>query len=490
MQHLLKLATLAGFVIAVALLLATGASAVSLHEVKQLEPSNDSYGLGQSVAISDNTAIVGSPGEDFPSANSGAAYVFERDAGGAGNWDEVTRLEAQQSGSFGSSVAIDGDTAIVSSGTTTYVFERDQGGANEWDHVATLIPSDGRGASFLRPNVGISGDTAVVAGLISDSIAEYTPTVYVFGRNEGGANNWGEVARLIGSNVEPFDAFGQSVAISGDTIVVGAPDRVGGVPPTSNGVAYIFDRNLGGADSWGEVMKITGSDTEPGDVFGGGVAISGDTFLIGAYRISTHPTSCCTGAAYVFQREQGGTHNWEEVKKLTAADGYPGRFGGSVAINGDTALVGASAADAFGINSGLAYTFRRDHGGENNWGQVNRLAASNVADHDAFASSVAVSGSIGIVGAPGAAGGPLHGCCGSAYVFELLSSKAALTGDSDCSGVLDVRDAAIVLQASAGLITRAPCHEDADVNRDGDITTIDAALVLQFAAVLLSTLPP
>ncbi len=101
------------------------------------------------------------------------------------------------------------------------------------------------------------------------------------------------------------------MAVSGDTAVVGAIlEDAGG---TSAGAAYVFERNQGGANNWGQVKKLTASDAEDGDYIGEAVAISGDTAIVGAPRLGL-------GFAYVFRRDQGGTDNWGEVKKLTASD--------------------------------------------------------------------------------------------------------------------------------------------------------------------------
>ena len=478
-----RLVILAGLLVAFALAAPGSTTATSLHEVKEFTGDGSTFNddFGQSVAVSGDTAVVGSPLENAFRDNYGAVYVYQRDRGGAGNWGEVTKLQTvDRVNGLGASVAISGDTAVVVSGIAAYVFDRDEGGVDSWGQVATLKPN-AQFTGFPRRDVAISGDTIAFAGLVSDAIPN-TRAVYIYQRNEGGADNWGEVTKLTGSSAEPFDGFGASMAVSDDTIVVGAPERIGGSsPPTSNGVAYIFERNHGGDDNWGEVKKVTGSDTEPGDVFGGSVAVSGETAVVGAYRISTHPTSCCTGAAYIFHRNQGGTDNWGEAKKITSADG--GRFGASVAVDGEIAVVGAWRAE-------LAYAFQRHVGGEDNWGQVAQFSASNAGFQDFFGSSVAVSGDTGIVGAPGEDGAPIKGCCGSAYVFDLLLPKPRLTGDASCDGIVTAVDAALILQFRAGLIVSVPCPDDADADKDSDIDSIDAALILQFTAGLLNSLPP
>jgi hypothetical protein len=119
----------------------------------------------------------------------------------------------------------------------------------------------------------------------------------VFERNQGGADGWGEVAKLTASDAEDGDDFGTSVSISGDTVVVGAPWEDGA--GSYRGAAYVFERNQGGADGWGEVDKLTASDAEDGDYFGKSVCISRDTLVVGAdYEDGAGSDR---GAAYVFE---------------------------------------------------------------------------------------------------------------------------------------------------------------------------------------------
>ncbi len=149
----------------------------------------------------------------------------------------------------------------------------------------------------------------------------------------------------------------------------------------------------GGAEATvlSEVRKLTASDAQTFDLFGVSVAVAGDTAIVGAYLEDTGGSD--TGAAYVFQRDQGGPGNWGEVTKLTASDAQDGDlFGWSVAVSGDTAVVGAFREDAGGdffSNFGAAYVFERNQDGPNNWGEVKKLTASDAQDVDQFGRSAA-----------------------------------------------------------------------------------------------------
>ena len=407
------------------------AEAALLSEVKKLLASDaqtEDY-FGWSVAISGDTAVVGAYGEDAGGHRAGAAYVFGRDEGGADNWGEVTKLtasDAQAVDLFGFSVAVSGDTAVVGAwhedagggnAGAAYVFERNQGGADNWGEVKKLTASDAQDFDQFGMSVAVSGDTAVVGAGGEDaggSIFANFGAAYVFQRDQGGADNWGEVKKLLASDAQANDWFGWSVAVSGDAAVVGTPfeEDAGG---TNAGAAYVFQRDQDGADNWGEVKKLLASGAQDFDQFGSSVAVSGDSAIVGA--VLEDAGGSAAGAAYVFQRDEGGAGNWGEVKKLTASDAGVGDwFGMSVAVSGDTAVVGAWHEDAGGGNAGAAYVFQRNQGGGRNWGEVKKLTASDAQAGDLFGRSVAVSGDTVLVGADGEDAGGTD--AGAAYVFQ------------------------------------------------------------------------
>jgi PKD repeat protein len=233
------------------------------------------------------------------------------------------------------------------------VFARNQGGDDNWGEVKKLTASDGAAYDNFGVSVAIAGDTLVVGAFLDDDNGYRSGSAYVFARNRGGTNNWGEVKKLIASDGAAGDWFGFSVAMAGDTVVVGAyfDDDNG----DDSGSAYVFARDQGGTDNWGEVKKLIASDGAAGDWFSSyAVAIAGDTIIVGAYGDDEQ-----TGSAYVFARNWGGADNWGEVEKLIASDAAPGdRFGYSIAIAGDAVVVGAIFDDDKGYNSGSAYVYR------------------------------------------------------------------------------------------------------------------------------------
>ena len=403
------------------------AEATFLSEVKILLSSDPDPGIFDAfgaVSLSGDTAVVGG-------YNLDAAYVFQRDLGGPGNWGELTTLVSSDMGAgdrFGVSVAVSGDIAIVgardedsggSSSGAAYVFQRDLGGADNWGQLKKLVASDAGAGDRFGTGLAFDGDTAVVG-------ADGPEAAYVFQRDEGGPDNWGEVKILTASDGEEFDNFGDGVYLSGDYVVVGAwREGAGGF---NAGAAYIFQRDQGGADNWGELKKLVASDPEPHDYFGISVAIGGDIVVIGA-QLAGGLVDISGGAAYIFQRDQGGADNWGELTKLISSDNEDNdRFGQNLAVNGDTLVVGARQENAGGTMAGAAYLFQRDWGGQDNWGQVKKLTASDARRKNYFGGSVAVSGDTALIGA---GGNNPEVTRGSAYVFEPPPPKAP---DADTDG--------------------------------------------------------
>ncbi|HKQ89941.1 MAG TPA: hypothetical protein VJZ77_04600 [Blastocatellia bacterium] len=386
----------------------------TFREIKKLtasDPAESSF-FGQSVAIYEDTAIVGAPFESIgDNFEQGAAYIFQRNLNGTDQWGQVKKLtasDATRDDWFGISVAIYEDTVLVGASFDTiggnrlqgsvYIFERNQGGADNWGEVKKLIALDGQEfAQFGR--VAIYEDTAIV-GAPGDDIGANIPqgSVYIFERNQGGPNNWGQVKKIIASDGGIQPQFGVVVRIYMDTLIVGAPFQTVG-SNLSQGAAYIFERNRGGVDNWGEVKKLTASDGAEGDAFGA-VAIYEDTVIVGAFSHAVG-NNLSQGAAYVFERNQGGADNWGEIKKLIASDGAQGDgFGGAVAIYEDTIIVGAFGNPFFDITAGSAYVFERNQGGADNWGEVKILTASDNVDPDFYGISAAIYEDTVIVGAP------------------------------------------------------------------------------------------
>jgi len=274
------------------------------------------------------------------------------------------------------------------------------------NQVKKLTAGDGAAGDASGISVAVSGDTIVVGADICVLGTHNGGAAYVFTRNWGGAENWGQVKKLIASDGAGGDGFGNSVAVSGDTLVVGTPDAdIGG--QKNAGAAYLFTRNQGGTDNWGQVKKLTASDGAAYDNFGDSVTISSDTIVVGAPWYEN-----TLGAAYLFTRNQGGVDNWGQVKKLTPnVSALYDYFGRSAAVSGDIVVVG------MGPWHMAAHIFSRNQGGADNWGQVKKLTHLDGVGWSCFGRSVVVSGDAVVVGAHGN-----DGDRGAAYVYQEATS--------------------------------------------------------------------
>jgi len=357
--------------------------------------------FGWSVAVSGDTMAVGAYLEDSSATgindfqgdnnaqDSGAVYIFTRDGGGV--WSQQAYIKASNTNAgdqFGRSIALFGSTLAV--------------GAIGEASAAT----------------GIDGDQ-------QSNGARLSGAVYVFSRGPG--NVWSQQAYVKASNTGVSDIFGESVALSNDTLVVGAPfedssaTNVGGSQSDNNatqaGAVYIFVRESAGV--WAQQAYIKSSNVDSFDTFGSQVAISGETLIVSAPGEDSAATGIngiqgdnsepLAGAVYVFIRDGEGV--WSQQFYVKASNAESGDlFGKSIAISGDTLAVGASfeGSASTGIDgnqgnsniaakSGAVYLFTRDLGGA--WSQQAYVKASNTDGGDEFGREIALSGDTLAVGA-------------------------------------------------------------------------------------------
>ena len=460
---------------------------------------NDRF--GECVAISGDTVIIGAPMENSTAdgvngnqannsaTNAGAAYVFVRTGT---TWAQQAYLKASNSNAFdrfGVSVAISGETIVVgarsedsaavgingdqgdnSAGNSgaAYVFVRVGG---NWTQQAYLKASNPDPQDEFGVSVAVFEDTVVVGaedeasrstgvnGNQTNNDVVGSGAVYVFTRT---GTTWSQQAYLKASNTDFGDDFGEAVAIFGDTVVVGSSnedsDSVGidGDPTNDNavnsGAAHIFIRT---GSTWAQQAYLKASNTDSGDGFGEAVAIFGDTVVIGSSDEDSNATgvngdqtsngSPNSGAVYVFTRT--GT-SWSQQAYLKASNtDSSDSLGRSIAISGDTLVVGASGESSAGAgagqgnngarDAGAAYVFVRTAGV---WNQQEYLKANNAGQDDLFGDSIAIDGDTVVVGAPreDSAGvgvnspgqGDAAASAGAAYLFESMGS--GVIGSSIC----------------------------------------------------------
>jgi hypothetical protein len=297
--------------------------------------------FGRSVGISGPTAIVGASGDDDNGALSGSAYLFDTTSGAQSA--KLTASDAAEGDQFGRSVAMSGTIAIVGAhhdddnggnSGSAYLFDTTTGLQS-----AKLTASDGALDDLFGYSVGISGTTAIVGAYKDDDHGNASGSAYLFDTVTGDL-----LFKLRADDAAESDWFGQSVAVSGTTAIVGA--RKDDDNGDSSGSAYLFDTTTGA-----QIAKLTASDAAANDVFGAAVAISGGIAIVGAWGDDDNGSA--SGSAYLFDTTSGA-----QIAKLTASDGAMiDLFGFAVAISGTTAIVGAYGDDDNGTESGSAYIY-------------------------------------------------------------------------------------------------------------------------------------
>jgi hypothetical protein len=318
-------------------------------------------------------ALLGAGSASRPAA---AAITFVEEA-------KVTAADAGIEDRFGVKVAIDGDTLVVGASFNdhagaesgaAYVFVRN--GDGTWVQQAKLTASDAAAGDAFGQAVAISGDTVVVgAADKGEGFLVLSGAAYVFTR---AGSAWTQQAKLTASDPHFGDQFGWAAALDGDTLVVAAIGY--GDPALQAGAAYVFVRS---GETWTEQAKLTASDAEADDALGlGGVDLSGDTIVAGAPREDENGTDA--GAAYVFVRSGG---SWAQQAKLTASDGAAGQRFGTVALDADTALIGAA-----GTHPGTAYVFTRSGAA---WSQQARLTLAG--ESSSFGAALDLSGGTAVI---------------------------------------------------------------------------------------------
>ena len=403
--------------------------------------AGDEFGI--SVAVDGDTAVdrgvprrpITDDGDTIGRSNAGSAYVFTKELSGVWSWSaKLTASDAAENDEFGISVAVDGDTIVVgahqndSNKGAAYVFTWNSSNS-KWEQKAKLTASDAAANDEFGIFVAVHGETVVVGAHQNDADDQDTNegAAYVFTKTGGAWTSTTTAAKLTASDGEANDEFGVSVAVDEDTVAVGAHLHdldVDGASMLDAGAVYVFTKPAAGWTSSTESAKLTATDGAAGDEFGISVAIDGDTVVTGAYRDDSMATDSDdgldSGSVYVFDRDPE-SGKWSQTAKLTASNGDGGdRFGNSVAVDGDTAVVGAYLDDNPGIvltDSGSVYVFTNQSGV---WSEALNLAAPDAATDDHFGRSVAVAGGIVLAGVPQV--DEDRPDAGSAYVMDISNA--------------------------------------------------------------------
>jgi FG-GAP repeat len=404
---------------------ALSAQITQLAELMPSDPAANQY-FGGSVAASGDTLVVGSYAGCGTTA--GEVYVFVRPRSGWSNMTQTAKLTAsngQPGDCFGADVAISGDTILVGADNTTirgvasvgtvYVFVKQAGGWANMTETAQLHAANGGQSSYFGGSIAIQGGTAVV-GAYSGGENQHGAS-FVFVEPSGGWKNMTETAELAASNPTPRADFGESVAIDGNTIVVGA-----GCAPTVKhfhifcgpGIVYVFVEPAGGWVNATETAMLTSSEGQYGAGLGTSVAISGDTIAAGASFASPASGFPKSGEVYVFTEPSEGWTSMTQTAELSWDLWELGRFGQTVAIQDNAILAGAPDDPVHGIFvQGIVSLFLEPADGWIN-ATVGNLALTS-SGATGFGNSIAINGENIAIGAPYSITNLQN--AGTAYVF-------------------------------------------------------------------------
>lgn len=363
--------------------------------------------LGRAAAMSGNTVVLGAHRDDnHRGERAGAAYVFEVDRTGATREQKLVPSHLRAGDHFGWAVDIDGDTIVVGAHTSwpgsvnqagsVDVFQRAPDGV--WTHTATLTAADPLPGGNFGHDVAVSGDTIVV-GADADALGRETPSVVeVFERQSDSA--WARTDVLLGSDTVPFDRFGTAVDVAGTRLVVGARGDDGRA-----GSAYVFDRSGAG---WTQTVKLL-ADSVTDEEWGISVALAGQRVVVGS-----------TAEAVVLAEVTADGTVLGQTPLRPQDPGGSDRFGAAVDVGPDAVLVGAPGWDDVGaFNTGAGYLFVPDDRG--GWSEHARLLADDRAAGDAAGEAVALSGDHAVLGAPLV---DVPSASGAAHLFALRLNRA------------------------------------------------------------------
>ncbi len=358
-------------------------------------PMNDYNNYGQSLACDGDYAVVGEPGyRDY----QGCAFVLYYNGS---EWQTKARLTASDGEAedhFGNSVSISGDEIVIgaygddSNKGSAYVFEK--GSAwSDMTETAKLTSSDGAtGDAFGFYSICISGDIIAV-GAYADGDGDYIGSAYVFEKPGVNWTTMTETGKLTASDAAVDDWFGQVVSVSGELIVVAAHnDDDGGL---SSGSVYIFEKPGGGWGNMTQTGKLTASDAAEYDRFGESVYVYNNVVAVGAIWDDDYGAK--SGSVYVFEEPVTGWKDTTQLAKLTASDGVAGDWlGSSVVITNDMIVSGAYAVDSY---TGAAYVFNKPEGGWEDMTHSDKLAPTDGEANDYFGISVGITGDQILAGA-------------------------------------------------------------------------------------------
>ncbi len=354
--------------------------------------AGDSFGY--SVAIDGNTALVGAFKSDIDGViDAGAAYVYVL---GDNGWQKQAKLVAEPAfaeDTLGGNVALNNNVAMLGvsrrddkgkdSGAVIF-FERE---VNSWKQRHIFTAPDAQAGDAFGQSIALTKNHLIIGAPRNDTLSSDAGAAYIYKREN---DSWRYQTKITASDGVAGDLFGISVAIDGNTILVGADLHDEKAENAGAVYVYILKEN-----KWKQEAKLMASDGGKTDIFGVRVALSKNTALVSARRDDTEELGIDAGSAYIFVRD-GST--WTQQVKLTSPDGQADdRFGRGVGLSGDTAIISAMNHDTNGSNTGALYVYKKGSGG---WRYTSKFVAKSSMSEDKFGWNVGLSNGVAIVATP------------------------------------------------------------------------------------------
>jgi len=367
---------------------------LDLNKIRADDQSNYNY-FAKAVAINEDYILIGASGNTMSGESVGVAYLYKKETNGT--ILQIAKIEAsdvEAKDLFGSSVAMSGDYIVVASpeedtngsnAGSVYIFKRNSDTINDITQIAKIQGNDAHENDHFGNSVAISGDTIVVGAQHNDN----TGSVYIFKINTDSSNDVIQIAKIKSDNPKASDHFGISVAILGDYIVVGA-DTVEGVEK-GEGRAYLFKRLSDNLNDVSQIAEIKANDPSENALFGYSVMMSGDYILVSGGK-----------GVYLYKRHSDTSNDISQIAKINLYDEkHNNPFKGPIAMSGDKIVVGKYKK---------LYVYNRNSDNMNDITQIAILQTSDDEQHGGFGDSVAIFNDYIVGGAP-------YDHRGSAYIF-------------------------------------------------------------------------
>ena len=354
--------------------------------------AGDSFGF--SAAIDGTTVLIGAYKADIDGVtDAGAAYVYVL---GESGWRQQAKLVAEPAfaeDTLGGNVALNNNVAMLgvsrrddkgkNSGAVVS-FERE---VNTWKQRHIFTAPDAKPGDAFGQSIALTKNHLIIGAPRNDALGNDSGAAYIYKREN---DTWRYQTKITASDGVAGDLFGISVAIDGNTILVGADLHDEKAEDAGAVYVYVLKKN-----KWKQEAKLMASDGGKTDIFGVRVALSENTALVSARRDDTEELGIDAGSAYIFMRD-GST--WTQQVKLTSPDGQPDdRFGRGVALSGDTAIISAMNHDANGSDTGALYVYKQGSGG---WRYTSKFVAKSSMSDDKFGWNVGLSNGVAIVATP------------------------------------------------------------------------------------------